>query len=316
MEPDAYAKRLADYKKHPKRADDTAILLAEDEGVWKILDGRHHYLICKELGYKCRFEKVSGDRDELADIAESRGINRRHQTETQIAAAMVVLNEFRNGGDRKSSAFNQSAPVHSDSEKTTKRKGKTQTEAAKASGVSKRTIASASVAAKAEPELLAAMRDGKLDAKTAEKVAKLPAAERKKVAKAKDPKKAAREALKKKPAASESPTDAEQEAAIAALEADTKPDPAAFVAAVETLCRDIDQIARRMKELKTSPLSYPMHVDSAVSQVEAARKTLWQGRPAHECPYCHGEGCKTCNGTGRVKKTTYDSGMEAVGGGK
>ncbi len=49
--------------------------------------------------------------------------------------------------------------------------------------------------------------------------------------------------------------------------------------------------------------------------VEAARKALWQGRPAHVCPYCRGEadGCKPCNNTGRVKKTTFDSGTAAVG---
>jgi hypothetical protein len=150
------------------------------------------------------------------------------------------------------------------------------------------------------------MRDGKLDAKTAAAVGKLDADTRKKVAKAKDPKKAAKEALKKK---GDKPAPAEEK------KKDESPDPGAeFVSEVETLCRDIDQIAARMKELKKSKFSYPIHVDSAVSQVEAARKTLWQGRPAHVCPYCKGAGCKPCNGTGRVKKTTYDTGRDAVGG--
>lgn len=100
-----------------------------------------------------------------------------------------------------------------------------------------------------------------------------------------------------------------------------EPDPepvdegAEFVATVETLCRDTDQIAARMKALKPSHFSYSIHIDSAISQVEAARKTLWQGRPAHVCPYCKGEpdGCKPCNNTGRVKKTVFDSGTKAVG---
>lgn len=93
-------------------------------------------------------------------------------------------------------------------------------------------------------------------------------------------------------------------------------DPAAdFVDSVEALCREMDQIVERAKALKSSKFSYSMHVDSAMAQVQAARKTLWQGRPAHVCPYCQGEGCKDgCKGTGRVNKTTYDIGKEAVGG--
>lgn len=88
-----------------------------------------------------------------------------------------------------------------------------------------------------------------------------------------------------------------------------------FVASVETVCRDADQLAARMKALKASPFAYSIHVDSAVSQIEAARKTLWQGRPAHVCPYCKGadDKCRACQGTGRVKKTTFDSGTKAVG---
>lgn len=91
-----------------------------------------------------------------------------------------------------------------------------------------------------------------------------------------------------------------------------------FVVSVEDLCRDIDRVAARMKGLKASRFCYSMHVDSAVAQVEAARKTLWQGRPSHVCPYCKGEpdGCRACNNTGRVKRSTHDSGVEAVGGAK
>lgn len=89
-----------------------------------------------------------------------------------------------------------------------------------------------------------------------------------------------------------------------------------FVATVEALCRDADHIVARMKALKASPYSHSIHVDSAVAQVEAARKTLWQGRPAHPCPYCKAEprpACRACRGTGRVKRSTFDSGRAAVG---
>jgi hypothetical protein len=125
------------------------------------------------------------------------------------------------------------------------------------------------------------------------------------VAKAADPKKAAKEVLAKEAVAQtheETTGEKEEDAG------------AAFVAAVEALCRDMDQIAARAKSLKDSPLSYTMHVDSAVAQVQAARQTLWQGRPAYSCPYCKGEGCDVCKRTGRVKKATFESGTKAMDG--
>lgn len=97
-------------------------------------------------------------------------------------------------------------------------------------------------------------------------------------------------------------------------------DPAAdSLAAVETLCRDMDAVAGRMKGLKADRYCYAIHVDSAVAQVEAARKTLWQGRAAFPCPYCEASGepgCRACGGTRRVKRSTRDSGLEAMGGRK
>lgn len=185
--PDVYAKRLADYRRHPERAGDTAVLIAQDEadGQWKIADGRHHYRICRELGYDCDFQRFTGTPCELADLVESRNANRRHDTPTQIAASIVALNVFRHGGNRK--GRDQAAPVPLDP---------TQAEKAKASGVSERTIRNVVAAAKAEPELLPAMRDGKIDAKTAAKVAKLPKKKREEVAEADDPKAAAKQALR------------------------------------------------------------------------------------------------------------------------
>jgi hypothetical protein len=83
----AYKRRLADYRAHPERAQDTAVLLAQDDdGQWKIADGRHHFLICRELGYECEFQKFTGTRAELVALVTARNINRRHQTESQIAA--------------------------------------------------------------------------------------------------------------------------------------------------------------------------------------------------------------------------------------
>jgi hypothetical protein len=77
-----------------------AVVLAADpaDGEWKIADGRHHYRICKELGYVCKFERFAGSEAELYDFAEARGLNRRHLSETQRAAVEVRFTQFRGAG--------------------------------------------------------------------------------------------------------------------------------------------------------------------------------------------------------------------------
>ncbi len=92
-----------------------------------------------------------------------------------------------------------------------------------------------------------------------------------------------------------------------------------FPAAVEAMCRELDGVVDRLKSLKALPLAFHIHFDSAIAQVQAARKTLWQGRPVHECPYCAANGevrndCNACHGLNRVKATTHKNGVEATQG--
>lgn len=86
-----YQKRLAAYRDHPERADDTAVILAEDAQTWKIADGRHHYLICQELGYACRFEQFAGSLSELIALVTARNGNRRHLDPSQRAMVAARL---------------------------------------------------------------------------------------------------------------------------------------------------------------------------------------------------------------------------------
>jgi hypothetical protein len=88
-----------------------------------------------------------------------------------------------------------------------------------------------------------------------------------------------------------------------------------FVEVVTGICKDLDKIIARMKDLGHDRHSHSIHLDSAVSQAKAARQTLWLGRPAHPCPYCEAKGagdCKACHGTRRVKKALFESGRDAA----
>lgn len=248
-----------------------------------LIDGRRRELAAVIAGVEPVYREVNWPEEEIVAWV-SRDLARRNITPSQRAASAVELAGLLPKG-RRGQIRNVADLTHQ--------------EIAEESGVGVRTIDDAAKVKAKAPELLETVKEGKLSASVAAKVADLPKRKREKVAKAKDPKKAAKEELAKKPDP-ETPAD----------------EGAEFVKEVETLCRDVDQIAARMKALKSSRFAYSINIDSSVSQVEAARKTFWQGRPAHPCPYCAGEGCKTCANTGRVKKATHESGKEAMGGGK
>lgn len=92
----------------------------------------------------------------------------------------------------------------------------------------------------------------------------------------------------------------------------------AFVDELEGFCREIDQLCKRMAELKKSPFARDVHIDAGIAQIAAVRKQLWVARPDHDCPYCKGGSnkseCKVCNSTGRVCRGKYERGVAAVGG--
>ena len=117
------------------------------------------------------------------------------------------------------------------------------------------------------------------------------------------------------PAATE-PTDTPE---VDEAPTDDRPQILKFVADIEEWCRDADQMGQRLAALKALPFAYSVHFGSAIDNFKSARQTLWQGRPAHPCPYCGAAGelqpeCRACKGHGYVKKTTYDAGVAAMEG--
>jgi len=251
----------------------------------RIIDGRNRELACRIAGVEPDYQRCHFTEAQIVGHVVSLNVPRRHLTPSQRAMAAAEFANMLAGDNQHSVEVRHQCRT---SDETQEKQAVSQSQAAEMMDVSERSVRNAKAVQRDAPELVEPVKEGKIDVATAAKVAKLPKEERKKVAKAADPKKAAKQVLAK---AEEKPGEGDKEEDAGAE----------FVAAVEALCRDMDQLAARIKSLKESPLSYTMHLDSAAAQVQAARQTLWQGRPAFSCPYC-------------VKKATFESGTKAMEG--
>ncbi len=89
----------------------------------------------------------------------------------------------------------------------------------------------------------------------------------------------------------------------------------ADAATIGTLCRDLDGIIKRVEEMGRMDGGRMLHIVSQVQTLTNVRKSLWQGRATHLCPYCKGNGtCEPCKSRGWTTKTFYDQAPEAIRG--
>lgn len=252
----------------------------------KILDGRNRYRACMSKGIDPRTIQFDGA-DPLAFVL-SKNLHRRHLTESQRAMVAAELANMRHGGNRKDQAAN--LPLD-----------RTQAEAAEMLNVSGRSVRTAKhVIEEAEPEIVEAVKAGDIPVSTAAKVADLPAKEQRKIAKSKEPAKAAREAVKKKEAKPEPVAPAQEEAEPPADSIE------AFVGSLNKLCKMLDGWKKMFGEaIDAYPLGRKfVHVESITLNIDAARKALWQSRPTNECNCTRTGGsvradCKACHGCGK-----------------
>ena len=156
------------------------------EPIWlfenKILDGRNRYRACVLKDVDPLVEHYQGK--EPLGFVISKNLHRRHLTGPQRAMVAADIANMNQGErtDLEPSANLQKVSV---------------ADAAKMLNVSDRSVATAKqVQGEAEPEIVEAVKAGKLPVSTAAKVAKLPKAKQKKVAAAKNPAKEARDAVK------------------------------------------------------------------------------------------------------------------------
>lgn len=324
--------------------DDKPIVV--QKGTDRIISGRRRALACAIARVKPVTREVDWDDARVIDFVRRDELIRRNLTESQRAASLVSLNELKENGTNQYENKAKEGPSADGPSKSTR-------EISRESGASTASVERLSALKKSSPELLELIKEKKLPINTALRVAKeLTPAQRKQVIDADDPKAKAKALLpvaekkpkpKTKPAAktaetpepsepldpcrggnnfdfgANAPKDAEPGHDVEPVAETPAERAAAFNKELESTCREIDKLKARIEEWKPNPLCYSTHWQSHVAQLESVRKSIWQGRPVHECPYCdgigveNGEPCKPCKGTGYLKRHSYDSACAALG---
>lgn len=205
---------VADIKQHGLR-----------EHIWlyegKILDGRNRFLACKTAKVEPQFREYKGD-DALAFVV-SLNVQRRHLTTSQRAMAAAEIAKLSQG-ERKSNAH----------------KCASQNEAAQSLKVSRRSVQNAKqVIDHGSKALKEAVKSGDVPVTRAAAVVDLPKPEQLKAAKAK-PAPAETEEDSEAP---ERPDDIDEDAALAAAEAD-------YARRIDAVMQSDDKLAEARAQLK------------------------------------------------------------------
>lgn len=158
MSADDFASLVSDIRANGQRHD-----IVTFEGM--VIDGWHRYRACRQLDITPRVAPLGSDVDPVAYV-QSMNLHRRHLTGSQRAAAVVACSKWAPSGTNQANTGTGApgSPVQ------------TVAEMAKAADVSERTVQHAKKAD--EAGLGDAVRDGKVSAKQAAEVAKLPEPER------------------------------------------------------------------------------------------------------------------------------------------
>lgn len=134
----------------------------------KIIDGRHRYRACQELGIELtvdNFWEVDLEGMSAGQYVWSLNGNRRHLTESQRSACFYELV----GRAAEEKAKERQVRKPKNSVVATLPQQNSRDEVARAAGVSPRTVQDAATVAKKDPELFSAVKEGKVSASAAAK---------------------------------------------------------------------------------------------------------------------------------------------------
>lgn len=283
MEPDQLAELANDIRQHGLREMITTLGGA-------ILDGKNRERACRAAGVEPQYfewERLGIDGSPVA-WAVSKNLRRRDLTESQrasIASEMLPLLESEAAGRRRSAPRDDAKNPPGDTKNPCgprgprkRRVGRARDIAARAVGVSGRTVARAKRVADKSPEKMAEVRAGTKTVAEAEREV------------------------------------AQEEAASKASEIlDGLGRPVeerfreAFTAPIfNEIARDIQRVEARIEALVESPLGRHVQHQGIGIELRNAKRAIKAARPYAPCGYCRRKGCKTCKKQGWVTKLTHD----------
>jgi ParB-like chromosome segregation protein Spo0J len=157
-----------------------------------ILDGRNRAQACERAGVAPRYVQFGGGREDALILVVSHNLKRRHLTKQAIADTLVEAEDFNLHYELGEPAARSDIKMSVQKPRTASSR-----ELAKAAGgaVSREMInATRKVKEKAEPELQAAVKKGRIGVQDAAKAADLPPEQQRAIAASPKPRRAAREA--------------------------------------------------------------------------------------------------------------------------
>lgn len=125
----------------------------------QILDGRHRYHACKAAGVEPRYQQFTGDDAGALALVIDENLKRRHLDISQRAMVAGRIDNYTHGGNRRAGVFQEAnLPLENETPNPVSIK-----QAADDLGVSERSVKTAkSVIADADPDLIAAVDDGRV----------------------------------------------------------------------------------------------------------------------------------------------------------
>jgi len=147
----------------------------------RVIDGRHRYQACRELGIIPRVESYSGNLSPLEIVKLN--LARRHLSASQKAVVALSIADYEaelakerqrnSGGDRKSDLYKKSVPANlrepiNKTANPKRKQNESSDRAAAATGASARNVQKAKKIAAEAPDLLEKVRDGSVTLNAAE----------------------------------------------------------------------------------------------------------------------------------------------------
>lgn len=277
-----------------------------------IIDGRHRWRACEELGIECPTKIFDGDENDVAKFIRIENFERRQMNYGQIAAAFLKLrgitNIYRNQGREKLTGRPVGAKTGS-GDTSCKMTTTAYGAMAKEAGVSPATINRAARVEREDPELLDKIISGEKTLHEAHKEVK-----------------ARQDARKPQPTEIESrdlisETDEETDEEAEAVEQPTPPpapksrrqvDPDREPTPYEKM-QDwnavVEDWAKAAIEVGNNP---PDGIDQKTLEIinghlRSAASTIRAQKGHAICSYCDGAGCVKCNQLGWLNKTKHES---------